>query len=129
MVEPEPPAPGVLESLRRLCASGVALLQNRVELFSVELEEQKVRLVRLLLMTAVTVFLGNTAVLVLTATVVVLAGEAARKPVLIGFSIFYVLAAVFAGLILRKELRSAPPPFQETVAELKKDSDWLKPRQ
>jgi uncharacterized membrane protein YqjE len=128
MAEHEPPAPGVLESIRRLCATGVALLQNRVELLGVELDEQKVRFLRVLFLAAITVFLGNTALLVLTATIIVLAGDSARNPVMIGFSILYVVGAVLAGLWLRKEIRSSPPAFGETLSELKKDLDWLKRR-
>ena len=101
------------------------MLQNRIELFAVELEEQKVRVMRLLLLAAVTVLLGNTAVLVLTAAIVALAGETAWKIVLAGFAIFYLLAAIVAALFLRRELRSAPPAFQDTVAELGKDHEWL----
>jgi uncharacterized membrane protein YqjE len=128
MAEDQPPGSGLLESLRRLCSNGLALVQNRIELFAVELQEQKVRLVKTLLLTALTVFLGNTAVLVLTATVVVLVGEEAFKFVLIGLSLFYSLAALAAGLLLRRELRSAPPPFADSMSELKKDCECLNPR-
>jgi uncharacterized membrane protein YqjE len=128
MAEETPPAGGLLESLRRLCSNGLALLQNRVELFAVEVQEQKVRLVKILLLTALAVLLGNTAVLVVTATVVVLVGEEAWKPVLIGLAAFYTLAALAAGLILRRELRSAPAPFADTVSELKKDCECLDPQ-
>ncbi len=124
----DPPRGGVFESLRGLCESGLALLQNRVELFSVELEEQKARLVRVLLLAAAAIFLANTAVLVVTACIVLLAGDSARVPVLIGLLLFYALAAVLAFLALRKELRSAPPPFSGTLSELKKDRAWLTPR-
>lgn len=128
MAEEKPPAPGLLSTLRRLCSSGLAVVQNRLELFAAEVQEQKARLVRLLLLTAIAVFLANTALLVVTATIVVLAGESARKPVLIALSAFYVLATVVACYVLRKELRSAAPPFEDTVSELKKDIDWLNPR-
>ncbi len=128
MAEPEPPGTGIIESLRRLCASVLSLVQNRVELFAVEVQEQKVRLVRVLILAAVTVFLGNTALVVVTATIVVLAGDEARSAVLIGLSVFYLLAVAIAALALRRELHSAPPPFSDTVSELKKDCEWLKPR-
>jgi uncharacterized membrane protein YqjE len=127
MGENSPPA-GILESLRRLGRTGVAVLQNRLELFSVELEEQKVRGLRVLILAGAAIFLGNTALLVVSAVIVVIAGEQARLAVLIGLSILYILAALAAFLALRKELRSAPPPFHDTVAELKKDTDWLDPR-
>lgn len=122
-----PPPAGILESLRRLGRSGLAGLHNRIELFSVELEEQKVRLVRVLILAGAVIFLGNTALLTVSAAIVVLAGEKARLPVLIGLCVFYILATLAAVLALRKELRSAPPPFRDTMAELKKDTDWLKP--
>jgi len=118
---------GILGSLRNLGRSAVAVLQNRAELFSVELEEQKQRLVRLLILAGAALFLGNTALLTVSATIVVLAGEQARVAVLIGLSIIYVASAVWFFLALRKELRSAPPPFKDSISELKKDSDWLNP--
>jgi uncharacterized membrane protein YqjE len=128
MGDSPPPPAGIVESLRRLGRSSVAALQNRFELFSVELEEQKIRLVRVLVFAGAVIFLGNTALLALSAAIVVLVGESARLAVLIGLTVIYVGAAVAAFLALRKELRSAPPPFQETLNELKKDSEWLNPR-
>ncbi|SRR6266568_6761194 len=128
MAENPPPPAGILESLRHLVRTGIGVAQNRVELFSVELEEQKARLVKVLVLAGAAVFLANSALLAVSVTIVVLAGEEARVAVLIGLSVVYVSAAVWAFLALRKELRSAPPPFQDTVSELRKDADWLKPR-
>jgi uncharacterized membrane protein YqjE len=126
----EPPSrTGILETLRKLGRTGVAVVRNRVELFSVELEEQKGRLIKVLVLAGAAIFLGNTALLAVSATIVVLVGERARLAVLVGLSAIYLLAALWAFLALRKELRSAPPPFQETVSELKKDSDCLNPRE
>lgn len=128
MEEKPPPRAGIFESARKLGRTGVAVLQNRLELFAVELEEQKVRLVRVLVLAGAAIFLGNTALLAVSATIVVAAGKQARLGVLIGLSIVYAGAALWAVLALRKELRSAPPPFEESVTELKKDSEWLAPR-
>jgi uncharacterized membrane protein YqjE len=125
MSSDEPPRRGVIESLRRLCDTGLALLQDRAELFAVEVQQEKERLVRLLVLAGVGVFLANTAVIVLTLTVVFMAGEDARVPVLIGLSVLYLLAATAAFFLLRKHLRSAPPPFNTTISELKKDREWL----
>lgn len=126
MDENSPPR-GISGSLRNLGRSAVAVLRNRVELFSVELEEQKLRLTRVLILAGAAIFLGNTAILAVSATIVVLAGEQARVAVLVGLSVLYIAAAVWAFLALRKELRSAPPPFQDSISELKKDTDWLNP--
>lgn len=124
----EPPPGGVFAALRALLSTGLALLQNRVELFGIEVEEQKARLIRLLVLAGASIFLANTAILVVTGTIVLLVGEGARVAVLIGLCAFYIAVTLIAFLALRKELRSAPPPFKETLSELKKDCDRLNPK-
>src|SRR5258708_15729954 len=74
MAENTPSPAGILDSLRQLVRTGVGVLQNRAELFSVEFEEQKVRLVKALVLAGAAVFLANSAVLALSVTIVVLAG-------------------------------------------------------
>ena len=125
MGESEPSHRGVLDSLRRLCDQVLGLAQNRLELFAVEVREEKERLIRALVLAAVLVFLSCMAIVVATVTIVVLAGDSLRGPVLIGLCVVYIVAAVAAFLALRKQLRAGPPPFHETVSEFKKDRDWL----
>jgi uncharacterized membrane protein YqjE len=128
MPQDDLPSGGVFESLRRLCVTGLTVLHNRLELFGVEVDEQRARLLRMLFLGAVTVLLLNTALLVVTATIIVIAGEGARVAVLVGLSVLYASAAGGMFLFLRKELRSAPPPFSGTISELKKDREWLDPQ-
>jgi uncharacterized membrane protein YqjE len=116
---------GILDSLRGVVGTGLAMVQNRVELLGVEIQEHKARAVRLLMLGGALAVAGNMAAIVVTAAVVVLAGEGVRGPVLIGLAVFYLLAALVLFLALRRELR-APPPFKATVDELKKDIEWLK---
>ena len=47
---------GLFASARRLLDGGLATVENRLELFSVELKEEKLRLLELLLLTAGAVF-------------------------------------------------------------------------
>lgn len=127
MSEDEQRPHGLFRSLKGLLQSGGALLQNRVELFVAEVEEQKARLVKLLLLCAVTMLLGNIALLVVSTIIVLVAGPAARLPVLIGLAVVYSGGALAAYLALRRELRDAPPPFRDTVGEIKKDRACLEP--
>jgi len=124
----EPPAGGVFESLRRLGVNSLALVRNRVELFSVELQIKEVRLIKLLVLAAVGVLLANMAVLMGTAVIIVLADGKARVPVLVGLFLFYALAATVVFFALRCHLRSTTPPFNETLSEVKKDCEWLTSR-
>jgi uncharacterized membrane protein YqjE len=128
MSEGEPPSGGVLDSFRRLCDSGLAQVQNRIELFGVEFQEEKARLLRTLVLAAGVFFLAGVAVVMVTLTVIWLAGESARMPLLILFSVLYLAGAVAGFLALRKLILSTPPPFQDTISELKKDRDWLSSR-
>lgn len=127
MSEPAPRPHGLFGSIRGLLQGGVALLHNRIELFATELEEQRVRVVRLLLLSAVTVFLFNSALLVVTALIVFVVGPGARLPVLAALAFLYSGSTLGAFLLLRRELRSAPPPFRDTIGELKKDTACLEP--
>jgi len=128
MSETEPPPGGVLDSFRRLCDSGLAQVQNRIELFAVEFQEEKTRLLKTLVIAAGVFFLAGVAVIMVTLTVVWLAGESARLPLLIAFCAIYLAGAAGGFLALRKMICGAPPPFQDTISELKKDRDWLNPR-
>jgi uncharacterized membrane protein YqjE len=118
----------VFDSLRGLCDAGLALLQNRVELFAVEFEEAKARLFRTLLLIGVVAFLAVVAIVIATIAIVFLSSESARPAVLVSLTVFYALAALGGWAALRRHLHSAPPPFRETIGELKKDRDWLSPR-
>src|SRR5215468_8669720 len=98
MGEDPPPQAGIFDSARKLGRTGVGVLRNRLELFSVELEEQKVRLVRLLILAGAAIFLANTALLTFSAMLVFLAGEGARVGVLITLSVLYAAGALWAFL-------------------------------
>jgi uncharacterized membrane protein YqjE len=108
-----------------MCGAALGLVQNRLELIGVELQEQKERFIRVVVLAAALVFLGNMAALVVTYTIVKLAGTEAEKPVLVILSLLYVVGAVITFLWLRKELRAGPAPLSDTVSELKKDRDWI----
>jgi len=103
-------------------------VQNRIELFAVEFQEEKTRLLKTLVVAAGVFFLAGVAVIMVTLTVVWLAGESARLPLLIAFCAIYLAGATGGFLALRKMICGAPPPFQDTISELKKDRDWLNPR-
>src|SRR5438876_11694169 len=110
--------PGVFASLRRLCDTALATAYNRVELVAVEMQGEKERLIQVFILAAVVVFLGNMAVIMLTLTVIYLAGEGARTPLLIGLTLLYIAATIGAYFALRKKLCSASRLFKDTLAEL-----------
>ena len=119
---------GLFSSVRRVADTCVSSVHNRVELLAVELQEEKIRLVRLLLWTGAALFAAFLAITVITIAVVMLVPDDKQKLALIGFGVVYALVAFVIALKLRGEVRNAPPPLADTLSELKKDLQSLRSR-
>lgn len=126
MDESEPPSSGILASLRRMADTVLSTIHNRVELFALELEEEKHWLIKTLLWTAGMIFFGVLAVTFLTLTVIVLLPDEARRWSLVAFCLIYICSFIAAGAGLRKLLKAKSPPMSDTISELKKDITWLR---
>ena len=125
---PSPPSGGLFASLRRLLETTLAIAHCRLDLFVVELKEERCRVVELVLLMCATILFGVMALTMVTFTVVFLLWENARAFVLVGFSVLYVVGAALGFWILRKRLKEGETPFGDTINELKKDGEWLKSR-
>src|SRR6478609_867701 len=121
MEEREPSPPGFLDSLRGLGANLLGTAHDRIELFTVELHEEKVRLVQLLIWIGAIGFAAVMAMTFITLTVVYLFWDSARFAVLGGFAIFYAATLVGTGLAFRKYLARQPRPFDATLQEIRED--------
>jgi uncharacterized membrane protein YqjE len=116
----EPNSTSLFSSLKRLGDVAVATVHNRIELLAVELQEEKCRFIQALLLTAATIALGVTSLVLITITIVILFWENARMPVLCVLSGLSLLGAILLGRWLKKVLESGPG-FASTLDELKKD--------
>ena len=119
-------APGIFGSLRRLLDTLLATAQNRVELFALELQEEKCRLIELLLWLSAVVALGLLSLAMVTLTIVVLFWDNGRLAALITLSVLYLLATGGAYWALNTRLRKGNLPFSGTVSELKKDQECIR---
>ncbi len=117
---------GVWMSLKRILDALLATAQNRVELFAVELREEKCRLVEAVLWAAAVAAFGMMTLSLVTFTVVVVFWESGRLPALVGLSVSYMIATVLAWRALQSRLK-ALGAFSGTISELKKDLACLKP--
>ncbi len=96
-------------------------VQNRIQVFSLEIQEEKFRLIQTLIWVAAALFAGMMTLAFATLTIVCTFWENARLAALGGVTAFYALALVFISLKLRRFLRNQPQPFAATIGELKKD--------
>ena len=71
------------------------------------------------------IVLGLMAITTATFTIVFLVSESMRVSVLAGFCLFYILAAAGAYRGLKKRLKHHPPPFADSLSQIKKDRECL----
>jgi len=125
----EPPRPGptgYLSSLRLLGDGVVASVQDRIELFAVELHEEKFRLIQTFVWISVAIFTSMMALMFASLTLVYLFWESARLAVLVGLTLFYagILAVVI--IAFRRHLGRQPKPFAATLQELGQDRSCIR---
>jgi uncharacterized membrane protein YqjE len=112
---------GVINSLRVLGESLIAGLRDRIELLSVELQEEKFRLIQLTLWFIAAVFTGMLAITFASITLVYFFWESSRLAVLGGLTVFYTAALIAVIIRLRRFIASQPAPFEATRRELEED--------
>ncbi|HTL68555.1 MAG TPA: phage holin family protein [Lacunisphaera sp.] len=121
-MDSRPPAsPGFLGSFRVLGDSLLAGVQDRLSLLSVELQEEKFRLIRTFLWISAAVFAGVMAIAFASLALVYLFWESARLAVLGGLALFYAVAFGAILLAFRSYLARQPRPFAATLEELNTD--------
>ena len=123
-----PPSTGIVDSIRSFLASWVAVLRTRVEIISLELEEQREWLERLILMALAALFCISLGIILLKLFIVVLFWETARLWVLGGFAALYLGGGAVLWMMLRQKLKAKPRLFSATSAELGKDYSALQPK-
>lgn len=116
--------PGIWTALRRILDTMLATLQNRVEVFAVELQEEKCRLIEALLCAAAVAAFGMMTLTLLSFTLVTLFWENGRTTVLVSLCVLYSLVTAFAWRALRLRLKSRRA-FSATLDEIKKDRSCL----
>lgn len=121
----ERPEKGLFSSLRQMLGTLVTLVETRLELVSVELEEQLHRGQSLLLWSIAALFLGSLAILMLAFTVIVAFWDSHRLLAAGLVTGFFALAAVVATLVARHLLRTRPRFLEGTIGELRRDSAAL----
>lgn len=110
-----------MASLRQLGDGAIASLHDRLELFSVELQEEKFRLIQIFVWISAAVFAGMMTITFASLTLVYLFWESARLAVLGGLSVLYGAALVLIIALLRQRLARHPKPFAATREELSED--------
>src|SRR5262245_4458141 len=116
---------GWTAATRRLASNAVGAIENRVELFALELREEKNHAVGVLIWVCTAVLCGLMALVAITATVILFVPEEKRAYAAGAFALLYLILAVVAYLRARARMSHESPPFSATIEEFRKDQEWL----
>ncbi|HVU25217.1 MAG TPA: phage holin family protein [Opitutus sp.] len=119
--EPE----GLPASARNLARSVLGLVRTRLELFALELQEERLRTARLLVWLGVATTLVAAGILVATGALALLLWRTAGYAGLITVAVGTLALAAGLFWFLRRQIVEGPEPFEATIAEFKKDAQWL----
>lgn len=121
MDTPPPASTGLLGSFRALGDGLLGTVHDRIELFSVELQEEKFRLIQTFIWICGAVFSGMMAITFASLTLVYCFWESARLGVLIGITVFYCAALGAIIVAFKRFIARQPSPFSATRQELAED--------
>ncbi len=118
---------GLLGSLRGLAEGLLGSARERLELFSLELQEEKLRFFQTFVWLSAAIFSAMLVIMFASLTIVYVFWETARLQALAGFTALYLVAFL---AILRRCLRiisRSSRPFEATLAELHEDRACIRP--
>ncbi len=116
---------GLFASVKALAATLLAIAHTRLELFSVELEEEWVRATSILTWSLVGLFSAGIGA-VFTTLVLVFALWETHPLLALGIpAVLFLIIAVLSLRVVKDKLRAKPRPFAASLAELAKDRDQL----
>ncbi|MFC5698668.1 phage holin family protein [Pseudomonas sp. GCM10022186] len=124
---PSSRASGRAASPKRLGASLLGLLHSHVELFGIELQEQKANSLYLLIFGGLTLIFALLLLIGLSGLVLMLLWDNWRFEALGGLCVFYLLASLYCGIRLRAAVDDDESPFSATLEELARDRERLLP--
>lgn len=116
---------GLLASLQNLSITLMAMLQTRVELLGNEVEVEKLRIMRMLLLAQALMFTATIAALLFVALLTLWLWEL-RLGVLGVFTVGFAICAVLAYRALMQMARRDDSPFAASLGELRDDLQRLR---
>lgn len=118
---PNQPVESLLNSLKNLTVTLIAIVHTRLELLSTDLEEGRERFISLLAMAFVSLFSLCFGAVLLTILIVVVFWDTHRLLVLGSLTGLFLVAGAVLGAVVIGKLKSMPRMFEASLTELIKD--------
>lgn len=118
-------ASGLFASLRRLLATALEIVQVRIELLAVEIEQEKLRIFDGLLWAALAVLLLGVGTVLLVALLLMLFWEGYRLAALAVLCVLFIGGGVAVAMRARALLSSPQGMVSASVGEIERDREQL----
>jgi uncharacterized membrane protein YqjE len=125
MISSNGDVPGLRDALARMLATLLDIGRGRLELVAVEIEEERLRLVRLWMVATCTLFFAFVGVVSMAAWIVLLCEPADRATALGMLTGVFAAAGALGAWQWRRLGTQRPPLLHATLAELRKDGAAL----
>jgi uncharacterized membrane protein YqjE len=121
-------APGLIEALRRIGQQLLGAAQTRLALLASDIEEQRERMTRIVVLWALAAFFLALAIMLAALLVVVIFWDTHRIAILAVLTGLFAAAGIAAIVAGRSLAGSRPKAFSGTLAALAGDQEALDPR-
>lgn len=118
-------SPGLLQSLRNLAATLVALLHTRLELLATELDEERLRIAQIIFWALMGLLFLTLGVLMLTVFVLIVFWDTHRVAVAAVLAAGYLAIGIVTVLVARNKARVRSRLFSESLGQLARDRERL----
>ena len=116
---------GLIGDVSSIASNGLRAIRSRLELLTIELKEEKAWVIRFIVVALAAVYLISFGTLLAILAVSLAMPENARPAVLGGFGGFMLAAGVGSVIWMVVSAKKRSPPFQDTIATLKRDEQAL----
>lgn len=116
---------GVLGALRGIGPAFIGLIRTRIELFGLELAEERARASRLAVLGAAALLFAGMLLLLVNVLVLALFWDGHRFQAIVGLIVVHGVGLAWSAAAIKSSIDARPPLFEATIAELKADLEAL----
>lgn len=116
----------ISDAVRRIGGTVLDMLQTRLALAAVEIEEESRRLLGYFVLALLALILFGLAMLLVSLAIILVFWDGYRIEAALGMALLFALAAGLVGIKLRASFSSRPRLLAATVGELNKDINFIR---
>ena len=116
----------ILETVGRIGGTMLAMVETRLELAALEVEEESQRLLGYFALALLSLILLGIALVLVSLTIILVFWDTYRLQAALALAALFAVAGTMVGLKLRTAFRTRPRMLAATVAELNKDVNFFR---